>query len=393
MSAGRVVVAGGGLGALRTVEALRAQGWPGEILVVGDEIYAPYNRPPLSKQLLLTEPDHKAVAFKLRQSISDVTWRLGTRVEHADLMAHQLTLSDGSHITYDALVAATGVRARRLAPAAGRLDCHALRTLDDCTGLRRALVPGCRVVVVGAGFIGCEAATALRAAGFGVDVVECDQEAMQRPLGPIIGGAIRARHEALGVRFHLGRRVLDIVGPAGSPVVVLDDGRELPCAAVIQAVGSIPNTEWLEGNGLDLTDGVVCDSDLRVPGFDDVFAIGDVARFPNALYDDAPNRCEHWQMSILTAKRAATSIVAALQREHHETTAFAPVPWFWSDQDQVKLQAYGRPGTGTEMNIVEGSLDGDLIARFVREGRVVGVVLVGLAHRAAQYRDSIGVPA
>lgn len=395
MSTGRIVVAGAGLAGLRTVETLRTRGFDGEIHVFGDEPYGPYNRPPLSKQLLLADADHESVAFKLRQSVADVTWHLDSAVRYADLPERRLTLTDGTETGYDALVAATGVRARRLPAAAGRSDCHPLRTLDDCRALYRSLRPGCAVVVVGAGFIGCEAAAALRGSGFDVHVVEADTEAMQRTLGPALGRALRARHEALGITFHLEARVHDIVGPVGSPVVKLDNGREIAAAAVIQAVGSIPNTEWLAGNGLDLSDGVVCDSRMRVIGGGATFAVGDVARFPNALYDDEPRRSEHWQMSMLTAKRAAASLLALVRAEPEEAaTRFAPVPWFWSDQYDVKLQGFGRPGLGSEMELLKGSLDsGDLIARFVRDGLVVGVVLIGNARQAVRYRDAIGLPA
>ncbi|TRW47635.1 NAD(P)/FAD-dependent oxidoreductase [Georgenia yuyongxinii] len=392
--AGRIVVVGAGLAGLRTAEALRSQGWDGEIDVFGDEPHGPYNRPPLSKELLLSAHAHADVAFRLRGSIDDVRWHLGAPVANADLTARTITLADGTDVGYDGLVAASGVRARRVPSAVGRADCHTLRTLEDSLALGRALSPGATVAVIGAGFIGCEAAAALATAGFDVHVVEADSEAMLRPLGAVLGRSLRERHEGIGVTFHLGRRVEAITGPDGAPVVCLDDGLEVPAAAVIEAVGSQPNTEWLDGNGLDLTDGVRCDADLRIVGADAAVAVGDVARYPNLLFDDVPRRIEHWQMASVTAKRASTTLRMLLKGTHNlAAEPFTPVPWFWSDQAAVKLQAFGVPALGTEMELVEGDLGGDLAARFVREGVVVGVVLIGPGTMAARYRDAVGVPA
>src|ERR671932_1585266 len=267
---------------LRTAEALRAQGYAGEVLVVGDEPWAPYNRPPLSKEALAGELAHEKVAFRVRKAAADVDWRLGARVGKAALPKRCVELTYGSVLEYDVLVAATGVTARRLevpgpppTAAAGR---HVVRTLDDAVALRADLAPGRRLVVVGAGFIGCEVAATARGLGCDVTCVAIDPEPMIRPLGAELAAALRRRHEAHGVRFRLGTGVAAFTGDARVTGVVTSDGDELPADVVVEALGSRCATGWLDGHGFDLTDGVLTDAALRpvtghpteMPGTDDV---------------------------------------------------------------------------------------------------------------------------
>lgn len=342
----RVVVVGASMGGLRAAEQLRAAGWTGGITVVGDEKHMPYNRPPLSKDVLAGEVSHAAVAFRPRASCADVDWRLGDAVVGADLTARTVRFAGGDSLSYAGLVVATGLRPRRLTcpgPSAGR---HVVRTLDDAQALRAALGPGRRVVVVGAGFIGCEVAATARSLGADVTVVAPEAEPMQRPLGTELGAALRRRHLAHGVRFELGRTVGHLVGEERVRGIVLDDGRELPADTVVEAVGSIPNTEWLADNGLDLGDGVRCDALLRVESRPDVVAVGDVARFANPRYDDVPRRVEHWSIPTDSAKHAARTLAAHLAGVAHDASAFAPLPTFWSDQYEERLQSFGAPGLG-----------------------------------------------
>src|SRR5690606_24117063 len=204
---GRIVVAGASLGGLRAAEQLRAAGHTGEIVVVGDEPHPPYNRPPLSKEALATEVTLDRVAFRMRPSVADVAWRLGTPVVRADLAARTVHLADGTEIRYDGLVVATGLRPRRLdAPGTGPSR-HVVRTLDDAAALRERLRPGVRAAVVGAGFIGCEVAATARTLGADVTVVAPEEQPMLRPLGARLGAELRRRHEGRGVRFLLGRTV------------------------------------------------------------------------------------------------------------------------------------------------------------------------------------------
>jgi len=405
-----LLVAGGSMAGLRAAEQVRKEGFAGRITVVSQERHMPYNRPPLSKDVLArhgsdTSPEewHSSVAFRLRASVADVEWRLGVTATASDLATRTVTLDDGSKVRYDGLVAATGLRPRRLSipgPAAGR---HVIRTLDDAVGLRAALRPGARVVIVGAGFIGCEVAATARTLGCEVDVVEPASAPMVRPLGVRLGSALQRHHERRGVRFHLGRTVAFTTGPGGThdaaavlAGVVLDDGTRLPADALVESVGSHANTEWLAGNGLDLADGLLCDNRLRVEGRSDLVAVGDIARFPNPSVDEIPRRVEHWCIPTDTAKRAARTITAHLDGRPLDDDVFTPLPSFWSDQFDLRLQGYGAPGLGDHTELLEGTLHGAAAGEptavgYLRNDHLAGVVLVGVpAARHQHYRGLVG---
>ncbi|MDI2132746.1 NAD(P)/FAD-dependent oxidoreductase [Yinghuangia seranimata] len=403
-----VVVAGAAMGGLRAAEQLRAAGWTGPVTVVGDERHMPYNRPPLSKEVLAGEVSHAAVAFRTRASVADVTWRLGTAVAAADLTERRVTLADGSTLPYAGLVVATGIRPRRLncpGPRGGR---HVVRTLDDAQALRGELRAGRRLVVIGAGFIGCEVAATARGLGMEVTIVAPESEPMLRPLGERLGAALRRRHEARGVTFRLGRTIDRFLGGADgagnghgdddrATGVVLDDASTVPADVVVEAVGSVPNTEWLAGNGLDLSDGVVCDALLRVEGRPDVVAVGDIARFPNPRYDAVARRVEHWSVPTDSAKRAARTLAAQLTGGAVDETPFAPLPTFWSDQYAERLQSFGAPGLGAaDIRLLEGELDADCVVGYHHaDGRLVGIVALGggAAVAAARYRGALAAHA
>ncbi|MGY6025118.1 NAD(P)/FAD-dependent oxidoreductase [Streptomyces spinosirectus] len=392
---GRIVVAGASMGGLRAAEQLRAAGWTGAITVVGDEPHMPYNRPPLSKEVLAGKAPFESLAFTPKAAAADVEWLLGRKVAGARLDERTAVLDDGARLSYDALVVATGMRPRRLrcpGPLTGR---HTVRTLADAQGLRDELTrPGARVVVVGAGFIGCEvAATAVGLGVSEVTVVDPLPLPMVGPLGELLGRALRKRHEERGVRFRLGASVAGFEGEDRVTGVVLGDGTVLPADVVVESVGSVANTEWLQGNGLDLTDGVLTCEQLRVGGRPEVVAVGDVARFPNARYDGVPRRVEHWSIPTDTAKHAAKALVAHLSGEETELAPFAPLPTFWSDQHEFRLQSFGAPVLGKDdVRVLDGDPDGDLLAGYHTDGRLVGVVALGgqaVAMRAARYRAQL----
>jgi 3-phenylpropionate/trans-cinnamate dioxygenase ferredoxin reductase component len=438
---GRVVIVGAGLGGLRAAEQVRAAGHAGPVTVVGAEPHLPYNRPPLSKELLadpaeLSEAElHAKVEFRRRASLADVTFRLGRPVASADLNAGSLQLADGpggidgEQVAFDGLVIATGLRPRRVVPVIGgngaagaRPVTKVLRDLGDCRDLRGALRarPGSgpgprgrdalggnpggrgdgepaddvndrrdgapRVVIVGGGFVGCEVAcTALRL-GCAVTVVEAFAAPMIRVLGAELATAIQRSHEAAGIRFLTGMPVAGVtVGDAG-PAVELGDGELLPADVVLEATGSLPNVEWLAGNGLDLSDGVLCDNAMAVIGQPGagwqgrVVAVGDVARFPNPMFDDVPRRVEHWSMPADTAKRAALTLAGT----EAAAAPFRPLPSFWTDQLDLRLWSYGAPGLADEARITDGDpgdLTAGLIATYHRAGRHVGTVTVNIAPR------------
>ncbi|MGW5862295.1 NAD(P)/FAD-dependent oxidoreductase [Streptomyces sp. NPDC055239] len=376
-----IAVVGASLGGLRAAEQLRAAGWEGVITVFGDEPHLPYNRPPLSKEVLAGEASATVTALRRRPSVDDVEWRLGSAVRSADLSGRTLTLADGSVHGYEGLVAATGVRPRRL-PFTGGPPRHVVRTLEDSAALRCELGYGVRVLVIGSGFIGCEVAATARKAGCEVMVVAPEAEPMMLALGEELGRALRRRHEARGVRFRMGRLVAELV----DGYVVLDDGSEYAADVVVEAVGSMPNVEWLRasegggGVGLDLTDGILCDAHLRIGGLPYAVAVGDVARFPNPRYGALARRVEHWSMPGDCARHGARVLVAGLGGGEHGLAPFAPLPSFWSDQFDVRVQSFGLPGVGERVELLEGdagSPEGDVIYGYYMGERMVGVVALG----------------
>ncbi|GAA1401322.1 hypothetical protein GCM10009639_43470 [Kitasatospora putterlickiae] len=251
--------------------------------------------------------------------------------------------------------------------------------------------------MIGAGFIGCEIAATARGLGVTeVTVVDPEPLPMLRPLGELLATALFERHRARGVRFALGQGVVGIEGEDRVSGVVLTDGTVLPADVVVEAVGSIANTEWLEGNGLDLSDGVLCDEQLRVQGLPHVVAVGDVARFPNARYDGVPRRVEHWSIPGDTAKHASRTLLAGLGGTPVETPPFAPLPSFWSDQYEYRLQSFGAPALGTaDARVLDGDPDGDLLVGFHAQDRLVGVVALGgpsAVAAAARYRARLMAP-
>ena len=381
-----VIIVGASMGGLRAAEALRRFGYAGPITVIGDEPHAPYNRPPLSKEVLAAEVSHEAVAFPQRESTADVNWVLGTRVESADLSNSTVTDSNGETHPYGTLIIATGLRPRRLhvpnSELAGR---HAVRTLDDAIALRNDLKPGARVVVVGAGFIGCEVAATARKLGCEVSVVAPGSHPITRPLGVELAKELQRRHEAMGVKFYMKTSVTDLVGTTRVEGVVLDSGETVECDVLVEAIGSHANTEWLEGNDLDLSDGVLTDNDMRAAKagggvWENVFAIGDVARFANPLFDDQPRRVEHWNIPTDTAKRVAQVFNNVAEGP------FAPIPSFWTDQYDMHILAYGLWALADEVKLIAGELSGECVFGYYRDGKMVGVCGIGMRTTVMGYR-------
>jgi NADPH-dependent 2,4-dienoyl-CoA reductase/sulfur reductase-like enzyme len=398
-----VVIVGASLGGLRTAEGLRRSGFRGGIQIIGDESHMPYNRPPLSKDFLGGVGLHDEIAFARRSTIADVEWILSTPIAHADLGAGRLTAADGQTFEFGDLVIATGLRPRRLdvqgAPLQG---CFAVRTIDDAIRLRGALHSAARVVVVGAGFVGCEVAATARKMGCAVTVVGRDSLAMERALGGGLSEELMRRHEHHGVRFVMGRRVVELRGAEHVSGVVLDDGSELACDVLVEAIGSAPNVEWLRGTGLDLTDGVLTDTGMRVLSasgepWPNVFAVGDVARFPNPRFGEEAATVEHWNIPTETARRASAVIAARHEGVGAEaeilTRPFEPIPSFWSDQFETHILAYGVTVGADHISLLEGDVHGACVYGFFRDGELAGVC--GLDDRAAvmRYRDRVRVAA
>ena len=381
-----VIIVGASMGGLRAAEALRRFGYAGPITVIGEERHAPYNRPPLSKEVLAAEVSHEAVAFPQRESTADVNWVLHTRVESADLANGTVTDSNGETHAYGTLIIATGLRPKRLEVPNGELTGrHAVRTLDDAIALRKDLKPGARVVVLGAGFIGCEVAATARKLGCEVTVVAPGSHPITRPLGVELAKELQRRHEAMGVKFVMKTSVTDLVGTTAIEGVLLDTGDVVFCDVLVEAIGSHPNTEWLEGNDLDLSNGVLTDNNMRAvktngEAWPNVFAIGDVARFANPLFDETPRRVEHWNIPTDTAKRVAQVFTGQAEGP------FAPIPSFWSDQYDMHILAYGLLALADEVKLIAGELEGECVFGYYREGKMVGVCGIGMRTTVMGYR-------
>ena len=381
-----IVVVGGSLSGLRAVEALRAAGWDRGITVVSAENTMPYNRPPLSKELLWGEDSPEDLVFELSEATNDVVWKLGNPASSLNLDEKTLTLSDGEIIQFEGLVIATGVSSRRLnapGPLEGRT---VLRTLDDAVALKSKLQPGLKLVILGAGFIGCEVASTARRIGCEVDVVAMDKVAMQIPLGMMLGAEIQRRHVEEGVRFHMGVSISELKGAGKVESVVLTDGRELSADLVLETIGSVPNTSWLDGNNLDLTNGVLCDPYLRAAGTPGVVVVGDVARFSNPLFNSPAMRIEHWQTAIDTANYGARTLLYDLGLVDEAPKPISLMPWFWSDQGETRLTSFGMLGLADRQELIEGELQSECAVGYFQGEIPVGVVLVGMKEKSARYK-------
>ncbi|HEY8526808.1 MAG TPA: FAD-dependent oxidoreductase [Acidimicrobiales bacterium] len=380
-----VVVVGASLAGLRAAEELRARGFDGRITVVGDEVHPPYDRPPLSKQVLAGDWEAERLALGVAHEKGldglELDWRLGVRAEGLDLEGRAVALADGTRVPFDGLVIATGATPRRL-PGTDRLaGIHVLRTLDDCLQLRERLDANPRrVVVVGGGFIGAEVAATCRARGLDVTLLEALPVPLGRALGEEIGAVMADLHRDHGVDVRLGVGVEGLDGGERVERVRLADGTAVEADLVVVGIGVVPNTGWLEGSGLRLDDGVVCDeTTLAAPG---VVAAGDVARWPSRRFGELM-RVEHWDNAITMGAHAARRLLG-------EVEPYDPVPWFWSDQYDRKIQLAGRSANADEIRIVEGSTDERRFVALYRRGdRLVGVLAMNRPRSVLTYRRLI----
>ncbi len=402
MARGALIV-GASLSGLRLAEQLRALGYTGPMTVAGAEAHMPYNRPPLSKDVLFEDASADPLTrltFNIRPSLSDVTWQLGSPAEASDLQRRVVTLANGRDLNYDVLGIATGLTPRRLPLSGGEENRHVVRTIEDAVRLKAALLPGARVVVAGGGFIGCEVAASAVKRGCIVTIVEPLPLPMGRAIGQDLASAIKAFHEAHGVTFRLNTTITGLVcDPTKSmhlQAVTLSDGGELHADVLIEAVGSVCNTGWLAGNGLDLSDGLLTDNALRVEGRADVAAAGDVARFPNPRYGHTPRRVEHWAIPALTAKRAAQSLAEKLLGREPATKAFDPIPTFWSDQFGMRIQSIGMPGLADRTQLIEGELtslgqpDKGLAMGYWLGDALIGAIAIGMpSAKLSEYRTML----
>ncbi|GAA4391998.1 NAD(P)/FAD-dependent oxidoreductase [Tsukamurella soli] len=374
----RVVIVGASLAGVRCATALRAHGLAGEVVLVGDESYAPYDRPPLSKAVLAGRLGTDRLWLPA-PSGADTRWLLGAPA--TALAPGAVLLADGRSVGYDRLVIATGVRARR--PAWAGPDVHLLRGIGDAERLRSALTPARRVLVVGGGFTGCEVASSCRDRGLEVTLVHRGPAPLSGALGTAVGSAIADRQRARGTDVRTGVTVVAL-GPdgAGGSVATLSDGSRVAADVVVAATGSEPNTSWLDGAGLAAgPDGVDCAPtchalDPAGEPLPDVFAIGDVARWEHPLFGAGPMRLEHWGNAVATADTAARGIVGSAR-------PCAALPAFWSDQFGMNVKSVGLPHIADSIVLTQGSFVPTATGRrdpfvvvYGRAGVTVGAVAV-----------------
>jgi 3-phenylpropionate/trans-cinnamate dioxygenase ferredoxin reductase subunit len=393
----QVVVVGASLAGLRAAEALRQAGFDGRLTIVGEETHPPYNRPPLTKAALAEGPDVSVLSFPSADGL-DATWALGVSATGLDLTAREVQLDNGGTVPFEGLVIASGARARRLTSEVGGVGVHHVRTIDDAAVLHQALAaPEQRVLVIGAGFLGCEVASTAASLGHSVTLIEATAGPMLGALGPELSTYAAGLHRSRGVDLRTSTTVESLTASDGArqQVAVLADhtnGRRsaAPADIVVAALGATPSTDWLRGSGLDITDGVA--TDLSLTALDTtgipvagVVAVGDVARVPQPLLEGtAASRVEHWATAVGHSRIAAATLIS------NELPARAVLPSFWTDQHGVQIRGIGLPGSADTTTIVDGAMeDHRFVVARTRRGRLVGVVAVCDTPALFRYRAEL----
>lgn len=362
---------GASVAGLKVAEGLRENSFDGEIVLIGDECHMPYDRPPLSKEALLGPKSTYDLQLLPTDGLDelDLDLRLGERAIGLRSREGVVDLHDGRLVAYDSLIIATGSTPRRL-PIAHMPGMFYLRTIDDAAAIRTALLPGREVVIVGAGFIGLEVAASASALGARVTVVEATSTALSRSLPPDLADKIVSMHESNGVRFLFGRCIVGAQGGTWIEDVVLDDGTTLSADAVVIGIGSVPNDDWLAGSGLLTANGVVCDECLRACGAENVYAVGDVARWPSSRELGAQIRLEHWTSAVEQAMHVADQICG-------EPQAFDTVPYVWSHQFGQNIQIAGNLGPTDSVFASRGEVrDGQFVALLESDNVLRGALTV-----------------
>lgn len=380
----RVVIVGASLAGLRAAQTLRREGYDGSLTIVGAEDHHPYNRPPLSKDVLAgaTEPEK----VDLGAAKVEADWLLGRPATALDLDRREVVVGGAERVSFDGLVIATGSTTRAIRSADHLDGVFTLRTLDDCLALKTRLDEGPgRVAVVGAGFIGCEVASTCRARGLDVSLIDVLPQPMA-PLGPELGRYWAGVQRDAGVDVRLGNAVVAFEGTDRLECLVLADGTRLEADVAVVGVGVRPATDWLVGSGLTLDDGVVCDASCAALGCDNVVAAGDVARWPSSILGGQLVRVEHWSNASEQGAAAARSLLAGPDA----ATPYNPLPSFWSEQFGARIQALGMPHLADSAEIIDGSLgDGRFAMLFGASQRVIGAVAFNAAPKLAKARTAI----
>ncbi|MBL5973751.1 MAG: NAD(P)/FAD-dependent oxidoreductase [Candidatus Leucobacter sulfamidivorax] len=377
----RVVVVGGSVGGVHAAEALRDQGFEGEVTLVSADAQLPYDRPPLSKDVLLGKTDADRILLRPAgwYEERDIDLRLGNAARGLDAASKTLSLADGSELGYDGLVLATGSAARTLTLPEGSPEVHVVRTLEDVEGLRPELQPGRRLVMIGAGFIGLEIAAVAVQLGLEVTVLEYAPSPLARVFGGEVGGWYRGLHERNGVRMICGVSITGTEPAPGGVTMTLDNGETVTAEVVVAGIGAAPAIEWLAGSGVELGNGVLCSPDLRTSA-PDVVAVGDIANWRNAAFDEEM-RVEHWTNASEQGRHAVTTLLG-------DSAPFSSVPYFWTDQYDTKLRFVGRAAGFTDSRI-ESMTDDKLVVTIGRDGVLIGALCLGAPRHLARYKAAI----
>jgi len=382
-TSGGIVIVGGGLAAARTAEQLRRSEYSGPVTIVSDEDHLPYDRPPLSKEVLRAETDDVTLKPAEFYAENDITLVLGNGATGVDVDAQTLTLADGTSLPYDELIIATGLVPKRIPSFPDLAGIHVLRNYDESLALRKEAGAAKHAVVVGAGFIGCEVAASLRKLGVAVVLVEPQPTPLASVLGEQIGALVTRLHQTEGVDVRCGVGVSEVRGGPRVERVVLSDGTEVDADLVVVGIGSHPATDWLGGSGIKVDNGVVCDEHGRASA-PHVWAIGDVASWRHTLGHQV--RVEHWSN---VADQARVLVPALLGQDVPDIVS---VPYFWSDQYDVKIQCLGEPEAEDTVHIVED--DGrKFLAYYERDGVLAGVVGGGMPGKVMKVRAKIAAGA
>ena len=380
----RLVIVGASLAGLRAAEAARKSGFDGQIVLIGDERHLPYDRPPLSKAYL--EGSAEATAFRDRADLdaSAIETRLGCSATGLD-PGQKVLFTSGGDLRYDAMLVATGCRARSLHAAERFVGVHTLRTIDDARAIRGALSENARIVVVGAGFIGSEVASAARDAGCKVTVLEAASTPLARAVGEQMGAELAQLHVANEVALRTGCRVSRLHGRTRVEAVEVNDGTIIDADCVVIGVGAVPCTDWLEGSGIALDPqdrGVVCDASMATSK-DGVWAAGDVAHWHNDTFGRVM-RLEHWTSAAEQAAVAAWNATNA-----GPTRTYSTVPYFWSDWYKQRIQFVGDVHAA-DVEIVSGTVsEGRMIALYRAGDRLVGALTLNEPRRIMKLRRLI----
>lgn len=381
-----VAVVGASLAGLSAARSLRKQGYDGRLVVIGDELHRPYDRPPLSKEFLAGTIGEAELALETDDEDLQAEWLLGVRATGLDRTDRAVRLADGRELRADGFVIATGAAARTLPGSEGLAGVHVLRTLDDARALRDELARGGRLVVIGGGFVGAEVASTACTLGLDVTVIEAAPTALAGPLGESMGAVVSALHADHGVRLKCGVGVKGLSGEHRVDAVLLEDGTSIPADIVVVGVGARPCVDWLEGSGVELDNGVKCGADGRT-SLAGVVAVGDCANW----YDPragAHRRVEHWT----GARERPDAAVATLLSWGAAEPGVPRPPYFWSDQYGVKIQFAGHAAGADSVTVEEGTPDDrNVLAVYRRSGHPVAVLGMNQPRLFTRWRKQLAV--